>query len=240
MKAVLDSTSEIGQRTGHILLGDSTTDFVGLWNAPEASSRARSGPVDDVAGFDVVVSDRMSNFEELLARCSVAGVPLVLWTDGSDLHSGPAAAPVVKGANMSLGLSEALSHYPSAERSAADSVVVGWTEVGKPHGSGTAIPFPDPVGMSWGTERSTNRFVALREDEWAGVSVTVEGKAGKRIVGVADLSNHLEALTLAAAALAASEGAYEDRIQMASAAGEQLLNKLLHLELDVAVWRSTS
>jgi hypothetical protein len=240
VKAVLDAASEIGQRAGHILLGEAGADFVGLWNTPEASAKARSGPVDDVAGFDVVVSDRSTNIEDLVARCAVAHVPLVLWTDAPNLHEGPAAAPVAKGANVGLGLSEALTHHPSAASVAADSVVVGWTEPGKPKGSGTAVPFPEPVGMSWGRERSSNRFVAFRDDDWGGATVTLEGPSGKRIVGVADLSSHLEALVLAGAALAAAEGAYEDRIQMASVAGEQLMNKLLHLELDVAVWRSTS
>jgi hypothetical protein len=240
VRVVLDSTSEVGQRAGHILLGEADVGFVGLWDSPDASKRKRSGPVSDIAGFDVVVSDRATNFDELLARSAVEGVPLVLWTDAPDLHEGPAASPVAKGANVGSGLSEALTYHPSAAMEAEDSVVVGWTEPGNPHRSGTGLPFPDPVGMAWAKERAANRFVALRDDEWGGATVTLEGDSGRRIIGVADLSSHLEALVLAAAGLAATEGAYENRIQMASHAGEQLMNKLLHLELDVAVWRSTS
>jgi hypothetical protein len=240
VRVVLDSTSEVGQRAGHVLLGEVGLEYVGLWDSPDASKRDRSGPVSDIAGFDVVVSDRETNFDELLARCSVEGVPLVLWPDAPDLHEGPAASAVAKGANVGSGLSEALTYHPSAAMDADDSVVVGWTEPGNPNRSGTALPFPDPVGMAWGSERGTNRFVAFRDDEWGAATVTLEGGSGRRIIGVADLSSHLEALALAAAGLAAAEGAYENRIQMASQAGEQLMNKLLHLELYVAVWRSTS
>jgi hypothetical protein len=94
--------------------------------------------------------------------------------------------------------------------------------------------------MAWSSEREPGRFVAYREDEWAGATTIVEGPSGRRVVGVADLGTHLEALTLVAVSIAAARGSFETGIQRAGHASAVILEEARGLELDVAVWRSTS
>ncbi|MCL1597564.1 MAG: hypothetical protein M3094_00140, partial [Actinomycetia bacterium] len=167
-----------------------------------------------------------------------AGVPLVLWSDEPALHRGAAVAPVAVGSNVGSTLAPALIHHPTAAVEEADDVTIAWTEPGPPRRKGKAIVFPDPVGVCWARKRSRGRFVAYREDEWAGAVVSLSGRGGDRIVGVADLASHLEAITLAAVALTAFDGAYETRIQDAAHHADLVLARAMSLELDIAVWRS--
>lgn len=240
MKVLVDATSDVGQRAARVFLAEPDISFVGLWDAPEAGRNARSGPADDVVGYDVAVSDRAEHTSDLMARCSVAGVPLVLWHDAPGIAPGGAAIPVVVGANVGSALAEVLVHHPSANLKSEDSVQIAWTEPGTALRKGTAVAFPDPVGMSWTKERSRDRFVAFRDDVWSGAVVKIEGEGGERIIGVADHGPHLEALVLAATALCASNGIYEKGVQPASDGGEHLVNSCSSVELDFAVWRSNT
>jgi hypothetical protein len=95
------------------------------------------------------------------------------------------------------------------------------------------------VGATWAEERSSNRFVAYRDDEWAAATTIVEGQDGRRVVGVADHGAHLEALTLAAVGMVAAAGYFEAGIQGPQLALSEILAEARDLELDVAVWRST-
>lgn len=240
MRVLVDATTDIGQRAARVLLAEDGVTHVGLWDAAEATHNARSGPASDVEGFDVAMSDRMDHIGDLLARCSVAGVPLVLWNDAPDVAPGPAIVPVVIGANLGSGLAEALVHHPSASLAPGDDVQIAWTEPGRPLRKGTPIAFPDPVGMSWSKQRSPGRYVAFRDDEWSGAVVRLEGEGGERIIGVADLGPHLEALVLTATALCVVDGVYDAGVQKASDGGEHLVNRCSSVELDFAVWRSTN
>lgn len=193
----------------------------------------------DLASFDVLISDGTSDFHSLMGRASVAGVPLVLWNDLDASLQGRAQAPVIYGANVASSLTAALLTHPVAALSQDDSVRLAWTEPGTPLRRGEPIPFPDPVGNSWAKQRSNGGWVAFRDDEWGGAVVDVDGASGRRIVGVADHSAYIEAITLAAVGLLAAEGMHEARIQDAATHAGQLLDKVTELELEVAVWRST-
>lgn len=240
MRVLVDATSDVGQRAARVFLADAAVTHVGLWDAPDAGRNARSGPALEVDGYDVAVSDREEHIGDLLARCSVANVPLVLWHDTPAIAPGGAAIPVVVGANLGSGLAEVLVHHPSAALAPDDEVTIAWTEPGQPLRKGAPIAFPDPVGMSWARERSPGRFVAFRDDMWSGAVARIEGGGGERIIGVADHGAHLEALVLAATALCVTDGIYGSGVQSASEAGEHLVNRCSSVELDFAVWRSTT
>lgn len=240
MRILVDATSDVGQRAARVFLADAAVTHVGLWDAPDASRNSRSGPAREVDGYDVAVSDRAEHVGDLLARCSVAGVPLVLWHDAPTVAPGRAAIPVVVGANLGSGLAEALVHHPSAGLIPGDEVTIAWTEPGPPLRKGIPVAFPDPVGMSWTRERSTGRLVAFRDDTWSGAVARLEGSGGERIIGVADHGAHLEALVLAATALCVTDGIYGSGVQSASEGGEHLVNRCASVELDFAVWRSTT
>lgn len=243
MRILVDATTEVGQRTARILLGEAAVEFVGLWDTTGVRGRARSGPARTTAGFDVAITDRLDPTAELVAQCAVERIPLVVWSDAAEVPRGATSAPIIVGANLAQALAEVLVHHPVARPEASDAMTISWTEPGKPLVRGEAVAFPEPVGMKWAKKRAQGRFVAYSDDEWASAVVEVNGpagasKEGHRIVGVADHAGHLEALALAATALLAADGAYPSEVCEASCTGEQLLNSLIHLELDFATWRS--
>lgn len=238
MRILLDAETEIGQRAGHIVLAEAAVEYLGVWRSSDLRRSKRTGPTTTIDGFDLAISDRRQGHTDLIARCSVAGIPLVLWSDAEEVAPGSATIPVVIGANVGSALSEVLVHHPSADHASGDEVVRAWTEPGKPLKRGQAVAFPEPVGMSWAKERSPGHFVAFRDDDWGAASCTLTGDAGERIIGVADHAVHLEALVLAATALSAVDGAYPKGVVSASSAGERLMNSFDLVELDFAVWRS--
>jgi hypothetical protein len=239
VKFALDSGTKVGQRTARILLGDRDCTSIVLLNRGWRPDDHRITQDTDVTGVDVLISDGTTPLTTLIGRASVAGVPLVVWPDTPDSELGPASVPVVVGANVGSALVDALLTHPASLPIGDDSVTAAWTEPGKPHRSGTPIAFPEPIGMAWTTRRTDGRFVAFRDDEWAGATTIVDGPSGQRIVGVADLGAHLEALTLVAVSMAAARGTFQPGIQSAANGSVAILDEARKLELDVAVWRST-
>lgn len=237
MRIAVDTASEVGNRTVQALLGERCVEYVGVLSA-STPRRKRSGPLTTFDGYDVVVSDGTSDVHALAGRSSVAGLPLVLWRDRADHLDAPSHTPIIHGANVASALTTALATHPAAASSPDDVVRLGWTEPGTPLKRGEPLPFPDPVGTTWTKKRGPGRFVGFRNDEWGGAVVDIDGPRGRRIVGVADHSAYLEAITLAAVALLAAEGVYDNRSQRAASRPEHLLARVNELELEVAVWRS--
>jgi len=238
MRVALDVSTEVGARAGRVLFAEDSVEYVGLTQPSSQTRSRRTGPAGDLASYDVIVSDGATPSTDLVARASVLEIPLVLWLDEPSLHRGSSTVPVIAAANVGSALSHSLLHHPSAEIDEGDVVTIAWTEPGSPLQKGTAIAFPDPLGVLWARKRSEQRLVAHTDDEWGGAVISVTGDAGDRVIGVADHAAHLEALTLAATALIAAEGAYEPGIQDAIAQGEKLMARALDLELEVAVWRA--
>jgi hypothetical protein len=239
VRIALDAGSPVGFRTARVLLGEPDVAHVGVLD-PSAPTSGRSGRMMDLSSYDALVSDGTTDHHDLIGRCSVEGVPLVLWPDLPELATGPSHLPVIKGANVAIALTAALAVHPTAAITASDVLRVGWTEPGSPQRSGEAMPFPDPVGSVWASPRSSGRFVAFRDDDWGAAVVEAVGSGSTRIVGVGDHAEFMEAITLAAIAILAARGAYEPIIQDASSQPELLLDEVTRLELDVAAWRSSS
>ncbi len=245
MIIALDAGSDIGKRAARIFLGDPRLRTLVMINPSWVPKDTRVIQKREFDNVDVVVSDGTTPLNSLIGRASVCGSPLVVWSDIDVSHFGAATVPVVVGANVGSTLVDALTTHPSSLPTDDDTVKVAWTEPGTPLKQGTAIAFPDPVGMAWSravdaTEQRRGRFVAFRDDEWAGAMTLVDGPAGQRTVGVADLGSHLEAVTLAAVAFVAASGAFDPGIQSTAISGEAILNEAMGLEMDVAVWRSHS
>ncbi len=240
MNIGIDVGQEVGQRAARILLGDARCDILTILNKQWRPSDDRVVHTTDLTGTDVLISDGTSSLATLIGRASVASTPIVVWPDVSDDQTGPATVPVIVGANVGSTLASALLLHPASVTSPGDTVQVGWTEPGTPHRKGIPMPFPEPVGMEWTKEREPGRFVARRDDKWAGATALIEGPSGQRVVGVADNGAHLEAITLVATGFVAAAGAFGSGIQRSSAALAEILDEARNLELDVAVWRSNS
>lgn len=238
MRVLVEATGEVGQRTAQVLLSQASVDFVGILRAAGAPRTKRSGPASGTDGYDIAITDSLGSPSGLIARCAVAGIPVVAWADAPDVAPGRAVVPIVLGANVGSALPSALLAHPIAG-SGDDPVTIAWTEPGKPTKRGDIVVFPDPVGRVAAKERSDGALVATLDGDWAGVVVHIGDDDDRRIVGVADHAAYLEALVLAATALAAANGAYAPGVHQAADAGEQLLNALDQVELDIATWRST-
>lgn len=122
-------------------------------------------------------------------------------------------------------------------------VTIAWTEPGSPLRRGTAVPFPDPVGSRWAKPRHVaNRemLVAPVDGEWAAAMARVTSATNNgvvtRIVGVADLAPHLEALALASGAIGLARGSYPLGATVPEDAGESYLSTALTAGLDVAAY----
>lgn len=239
MRIALDTGTPVGFRTARVLLGEAGVKHLGILD-PSVPASGRSGTVDDLSSYDALISDGTTDYHDLIARCSVEGVPLVLWPDLPELAIGSSLRPVVKGANVAMALTAALTAHPIVAITDSDTVRVGWTEPGTPRRAGDALPFPDPIGSVWTTERTPGRYVALRDDEWGGAVIETVGETGTTIVGVGDHAEYMEAITLAAVGILAARGVYSPTIQEASGEPVLLLDEVTRLELDIAVWRSSS
>ena len=242
MRIALDHSTEVGMRTGKLLLGEAKLETLGIVGQPVSDRDPRLRRIDDLEGFDVVVTD---DPELGIARQAIeSGVPIVAWVDGDDVAPEDPAVPLMTGANLATGIALALAAREIASVGHPSSALVAWTEPGTPVRSGEPVTFPDPVGARWGRIRhrhgiSTEVVVPLA-GEWAGVVVRVSDEQRTRILGIADLATHLEALALTAGAVTIASGtARRGLVRPADYADEYLL-AALRLGLDIASFTSAT
>jgi hypothetical protein len=249
VRIAIHHVDDVGLRAGRILLGERRLDALGVvGRRPNRSTDSRLELAGDLAGYDVLVSDDVHDPWEQAGRALEAGVNCVLWYDGDDDTAalGPAFAErgrtLLTGANLANGIAPCLAFHETARSKEILDVSCAWTEPGRPLRRGEALPFPDPIGARWGRPREgtagVRRFVAPIDGEWAGAMARVtEGSPEGvvvRVVGVADLAAHLEALALAAGALAVSEYGYG--LVAATDRPEDYLAASLDAGLDVAAY----
>ncbi len=243
-------------RAGRILLGEASLTALGLvGRRPTRSLDRRIEKAGSLAAYDVLVSDDLDTPDEQIEAALDASVSCVLWSDGVEaerFHQRFIAAgrTLLVGANLAHGLAPSLAAHEAAviEETPADAVLgaeVAWTEPGRALRRGEAMPFPEPVGPRWATLQPhtgrVRRFVAPVEGQWAAamarVTVGTSDGVHVRVLGVADHAAHLEALSLAAGAVAIGEYPYglatpEDR-------AEYYLAAAVEAGLDVAAYTTT-
>lgn len=244
MRIALQNTSEVGYRTGRILLGDRRVEALGLVDKdPTDRDDGRLERAYDLARYDLVVTDS----EEpggIIARALAAGISSVVWVEPEpETLESPPDRVVLTGANLASGVAPCLASHEVARVSSVSRVTIAWTEPGSQLRSGEPLAFPDPVGGLWGRPHGPNAFVAPVSGEWAGAMATVTsgeaGAAATRIVGVSDLAPHLEAISLAAGAMAVGAGAFPPGVRMPPDAAEAFLAEALGVGLDVAAYTMT-
>jgi len=239
MRVALHHTTDIGLRAGRILLAEPRLRRLGVIDrrTHEADPRVRS--IENVDGYDLVVTDG-EDPEPMLDRAAAAGIHCVVWVDGPDLsdRGGFEDTTLLLGANLATGLALSLGSHEGATLPDADTELVAWTEPGRALRSGEAISFPDPVGPRWGRVRSeggsTREVMVPLDGAWAAILTRVSDGTTTRTVGVSDLAEHLEALALAAGALAVSAGAYPAGPARPADAAAEYLFAALGAGLDVA------
>lgn len=247
MQIALHETAEVGTRTGRILLGDRRLDLLGLvGRRPNDTSERRVRRVDDLGGYGVLVTDAIEDVDDDVTAALEAGISCVTWSDDPDLspRHGAAFAEIGRtlliGANVASGIAPCLAAHEAALSDEVLDVVVAWTEPGRRQRRGEPIAFPDPVGPLWGTQvrsKGIQRSLAAPvHGIWAGATAQMTAATGEgvvvRVVGVADLAVHLEALALAAGAL--SIGSFGYGVARPEDRPEDYLLAALDAGLDVA------
>jgi hypothetical protein len=250
MRIAAHHTSEVGVRAGRIILGERELLEMGVVDRDAKTTDTRIRRSDDLLGFDVVMTDDPQP-APIVERALRAGISCVLWVDGDDMidrYGADFAAnerTLLVGANLAAGLAPSLAVHESLGKEVVLEVSIGWTEPGRALRRGEPVVFPDPVGGMWAAEREPRAgflsYAAPTGGEWAGAMAKVtlatpEGVA-TRIVGVADLAVHLEALALAAGAI--TIGAYASGGQTPAAAADRYLDAMIAAGLDVATHTMT-
>ncbi len=247
MQIALRDISETGSRTGRILLGDRRLDVLGLLDhRPNDTSEPRLRRVSDLESYGVLVSDAVDDLEDDITTALDAGISCVTWSDAPDLSEkygesfAAAGRTLLTGANVGHGIAPCLAAHEAARSDEVLELMVAWTEPGRRLRRGVPVAFPDPIGALWGYEVATSGLsravTAPTGGIWSGAATKVTASTGDglvvRVVGVADLAVHLEALALAAGALTVDSFAYgaarpDDR-------AEDYLEAALGAGLDVA------
>lgn len=222
--------------------------MLGLIGGRPSGDDDRIHTVNDLSGYDVVVTDA-PDAAELVETALEAGISCVVWADGDDLAAAygdqfaEAGTTLLTGANVASGLAPCLAAHETARGGEVLEVSIAWTEPGTPLRRGEPIPFPDPVGPRWALQRSNpsgyKAFAAPVSGEWAAALARVTSVAAHgvvtRVVGVADLAVHLEALALAAGAMAID--LYAAGAHRPADAAEIFLAKTLDAGLDIATYQ---
>ena len=242
VRIALHHSGDVGFRAGRILLGDRRVEVVGLIDrSPTDDHDGRLERVDDWAAYDLVLTDDTAP-KWVVARAAAAGMSCVTWMDGDDdgVPTPGAGIVVLCGANLASGIAPCLASHEVARAGSVSEITVAWTEPGSPLRSGEPLAFPDPVGGRWGRRQRPNAFVAPVPGDWAGAMVKITfsepDNRSTRIVGVADLAPHLEAIALAAGALAVGSGAFQPGLRRPADAAEAYLAAALGVGLDVAAY----
>lgn len=254
MRVVVHPIGEVGRRVVRVLQAEPTVTEVAVWGTEDAGTRVPV--VDDVDGYDVVVTD-LHEPDELAARCLAAGAALVTslgWGEEPAQEFADAGLSLIVGANTETGIAAGLALQEAALMDTPLEVRIAWTVQGRPRRRGEPIPFPGPVGSLWAREvdpqgwTATNipvkAFEARVEGEWAGAMAQVSGALDdgvqRTIVGTADHRAFLSAIALASAVVPVGHHAYPSGRHWASAAPIPYLDRALAAGLDVASFHETS
>ncbi|MFQ5555353.1 MAG: hypothetical protein ACE5GC_08295 [Acidimicrobiia bacterium] len=252
MRIALDPRGDVGTRCGRILLGEPGLTAIGLIDKTPTGHDDRLESMTDLASYDLVVTDAIDAPTRTLDRALEAGIGCVVFADGDHVEEqygrkfAEAGLSLLVGANLASGIAPCLATHETARGGEILDVTIAWTEPGSPIRRGEPIPFPDPVGARWARPRKGaagyDAYVAPITGDWAAaiarVTSAVESGVVTRIVGVADLAPHLEALALAAGAL--TLGAFPPGSHHPVRAAGSYLGAALEAGLEVAAYSIAS
>ncbi|MDX2343714.1 MAG: hypothetical protein QNL12_08305 [Acidimicrobiia bacterium] len=245
MRLALHQSGEVATRAGRILLAERTLTAIGLIDKHPTERDDRLEHVEVLATYDALVTDAEDPTPQIEAALT-AEIDCVVWgdADGAQQQYGDAFSTaglrLLTGCNLGSGIAPSLTAHEVADAGTVLDVTTAWTEPGTPRRRGIAIPFPEPIGSRWAEAKDTaytdRAYVARVGGEWAGAMARVTAATGSgvvtRIVGVADLAVHLEALALATGAMLVSS--YPVGISQPADLADEYLSRALNAGLDVA------
>ena len=253
MRIALNAVGDTGHRAGRILLAEAGLDALGLYGhgADRTTEDRRMTAVQDISGFDVLVSDTTV---DPLAIAAIAAEDSVSCVLGLDIAANAQLAALfhsrdrtlLLGATLGLGIATTLA-LRELQRSQGDlRMTIAWTEPGRALRRGEAVPFPDPVGPCWGRRLPrrpgdpvpTERIAVPLDGPWAAAFARIKSltQESDRVIGVADHADHLNGIALAAGAIAVAEGAYTPGAHQPADNAEAYIAAALRIGLEVAAF----
>lgn len=246
MRIAIHQTGEVATRAGRILLAEPSLTALGLLERYPTEPDSKLEHVEVLATYDALASDDSPSPEAQIEAALSAGISCVVWADAGgavDAYGDAFAAAgsrLLVGCNLGSGIAPSLTAHEIARTETVLDVTTAWTEPGTPRRRGEPVPFPEPVGPRWAEPRHSDfadrAYVAKIGGEWAAAMARVTGATERgvvtRIVGVADLAVHLEALALATGAMVLP--LYPAGAHRAADQAEIYLAKALDAGLDVA------
>jgi hypothetical protein len=245
MRLALHATGEVATRAGRVLLAERGVTALGLVNQNPTERDPRLERVEVLATYDALLTDAAAP-EADIEMALTAGVNCAVWVDADEAFDryGDAFAEaelrLLTGCNLGTGIAPSLLAHEVASIATVLETTTAWTEPGSPRRRGRAIPFPEPIGSRWANEHRTpyadRAYVARVGGEWAAAMAQVTGASVSgvvtRVVGVADLAVHLEALSLAVGGMLV--GDYPPGCSRPADLADEYLARLLDAGLDVA------
>lgn len=241
MRIALHAVGEVGRRAGLILLAERDLSALGRYGhrAPAGEDR-RSMRISSLEGFDVLVTDDPvpSPIAAIAADDRLACVSVGSVEEAIAARFSESGTVLVTGADL-RAIAAALAAHEAARVDTVGATSAAWTVPGKALRNGIGVGFPDPVGPRWGHEVEGGIEVPVPGD-WAAAAATVagviDGQGAERVVGVADHRAHLQAVALAAAAIAVATGGYSSGPHDAADAPEAFLAAALRVGMGVAAF----
>jgi len=213
VRIAIHVSGELGVRSSRVLLAESGV-HVGLFD--EDSTAKSVQRVEQLADWDVLVVDEISVGARVhMDRAIDLGLAVVLARETSVVDdSATLVVGVLDGARLAMAL--AASRIGGSELMEAE---LAWTVEGHPLRSGVGVTFPDPVGALWAdtagvpaADSPTKGFAAPFAGKWRAITARLtmgtDDGLSQEIYGISDDRGFLDGAVLAAAAMAAAEGAY--------------------------------
>jgi len=253
VRIALNAVGDVGQRAGRILHAESALDALGLYghSAGIATEDRRMTAVRDISGFDVLISDTSLDALAIAAIAGQEAISCVLSCDAApnaDLAAlfRSRGRTLLVGSALGSGIATTLALRELDHSQGQGRITIAWTEPGRPLRRGEAVPLPDPIGARWGRELPRRpgdglpieRIVVPIDGPWTGAVARIRSVAGKseRVVGVVDHGTHLDAIALAAGAIAVAEGSYGPGARLPADNAEAYLAAALRIGLEVAAF----
>jgi len=246
MRIAIHQTGEVATRAGRILLAEPSLTALGLLDRYPTEPDSKLEHVEVLATYDALLSDDAATPRAQIETALSAGISCVVWSDADGAVAAygesfaAAGLRLIVGCNLGSAIAPSLTAHEIARTATVLDVTTAWTEPGTPRRRGEPIPFPEPVGPRWAEPRHSDfadrAYVARIGGEWAAAMARVTGATDRgvvtRIVGVADLAVHLEALALATGAMVLDQ--YPPGAHRPADQAETYLAKALDAGLDVA------
>lgn len=185
MRIGLTPGGDFARRVSRVLLADPRVDQLGV--PQPTQDEPRTVALADIEA-DVVVATDLEH--EYVGEARNSSIPIIAAGNTPNTLSGDLAS---------------IAHALKAELAGEALVSAAWTTGQETRRDGSIVHFPPPLGRHFGYEQDGGMAVPV-SGPWAGVLVRAQVDGVVRSVSVVDDARYLNAIALAARAMAVAEG----------------------------------